>query len=207
MGKILQFRISNKNHCFESTVAFGFIRQRKLRHLVSIALKPLQNRRTLPETRVVGQVLNTGPGVVTAWLEFHCHLEGEAHWLLVLLVTHACKNTRRRFEGTSKHKVKCEVELSRYHIFTADTIPIFQPWKPASNISTLLLLNDTNFHQLFSEVLDEVKNNPILLLFRFFQCYAPISIMVRGAPILWHSLVRQNYMQIAHISIAEIIHS
>lgn len=56
------------------------------------SLEPRRKGGVIPETRVVSQVLNTSPGVVTAWLEFHGHLQGETHWLLVLLVTHACKN-------------------------------------------------------------------------------------------------------------------
>lgn len=42
-----------------------------------------------PEAGVVGQTLNSGPGVVAAWLKLHRHLQGEAHGLLVLLVTHS----------------------------------------------------------------------------------------------------------------------
>lgn len=55
-----------------------------------------------PEARVVGKTLNSGPGVVTAWLELHCHLQGQTHRLLVLFITHSCRTQNYRFSHYKK---------------------------------------------------------------------------------------------------------
>lgn len=42
----------------------------------------------------MGQALNTGPGVVTAGLELHRHLQRETHGLLVFFVAHPFRNMK-----------------------------------------------------------------------------------------------------------------
>lgn len=50
---------------------------------------PRMPKATLPEPRVLSQALHAGPGVVVPRLQLHRDFQGQAHRLLVLVVTQA----------------------------------------------------------------------------------------------------------------------
>lgn len=68
---------------------------------------PRRPKATLPEPRVLGQALDPGPGVVVPRLQLHRDFQGQAHRLLVLVVTQAY-DRRGRESQAHRHKRKTQ---------------------------------------------------------------------------------------------------